>query len=55
MVTALTALARNEPDLDEVPTHVRDQLDVRVVGDVSDLVAAALSDSTAPADEAHAA
>jgi hypothetical protein len=43
-----------------VPTHVRDQLDVRVVGDVSDLdvsdlVAAALSDSTAPADEAHAA
>jgi ATP-dependent Lon protease len=37
--------ARNEPDLDEVPTHVRDQLNVRLVGDVSDLVAAALSAS----------
>jgi ATP-dependent Lon protease len=52
--------ARNEPDLDEVPTHVRDQLNVRVVSDVSDLVAAALvaaalPDGTAPADEAHAA
>jgi ATP-dependent Lon protease len=48
--------ARNEPDLDEVPTHVRDQLNVRLVGDVSDLVAAALSaDGTAPTDEAHAA
>ncbi|MGH3822923.1 MAG: S16 family serine protease, partial [Pseudonocardiaceae bacterium] len=48
--------ARNEPDLDEVPIHVRDQLNVRLVGDVSDLVAAALSpEGTAPADEAHAA
>jgi ATP-dependent Lon protease len=48
--------ARNEPDLDEVPTHVRDQLNVRLVGDVSDLVTAALSaNGTAPADEAHAA
>ena len=46
---------RNEPDLDEVPAHVRDQLNVRGVGDVSDLVAAALPDGTAPAGEAHAA
>jgi ATP-dependent Lon protease len=48
--------ARNEPDLDEVPSHVRDQLNVRLVSDVSELVAAALSaNGTAPADEAHAA
>ncbi|MFY9809159.1 MAG: endopeptidase La [Pseudonocardiaceae bacterium] len=35
--------ARNEPDLDEVPAHVRTELNVQLVGDVSDLVAAALS------------
>jgi ATP-dependent Lon protease len=43
--------ARNEPDLDDVPSHVRDQLTVHLVADVSDLLAAALSaDDTAPAD-----
>jgi ATP-dependent Lon protease len=43
--------ARNEPDLDEVPSHVRSQVNVRLVGDVSDLVAAALLvDETAPAN-----
>ena len=48
--------ARNEPDLDEVPTHVRDQVNVRLVGDVSDLIAAALSaDGTAPAAPVMAA
>ncbi len=48
--------ARNEPDLDEVPTHVRDQLNVRLVGDVSDLIATALSaDGTAPAEVTQAA
>ncbi|MGH3785448.1 MAG: endopeptidase La [Pseudonocardiaceae bacterium] len=48
--------ARNEPDLDEVPAHVRDQLNVRLVGDVSDLVTAALSaDGTAAADPVGAA
>jgi ATP-dependent Lon protease len=34
--------ARNEPDLDEVPERVREQLDVRLVSDVADLVAEAL-------------
>jgi ATP-dependent Lon protease len=34
--------ARNEPDLDDVPVEVRDRLDVRLVGDVAELVAAAL-------------
>ncbi len=47
---------RNEPDLDEVPAHVRDQVNVRLVGDVSDLVAAALSvGDTAPTGIAPAA
>jgi ATP-dependent Lon protease len=39
--------ARNGPDLDDVPTVVRDQLEIRLVSDVSDIVAAALE----PADE----
>ena len=34
--------ARNEPDLDEVPANVRDQVTVHLVGDVRDLIAAAL-------------
>ena len=33
---------RNEPDLDDVPAEVLAALDVRVVGDVADIVAAAL-------------
>ncbi|MDT7546226.1 MAG: ATP-dependent Lon protease [Actinomycetota bacterium] len=33
---------RNEPDLDDVPAAVRQQLDVRLVADVADLVRAAL-------------
>jgi ATP-dependent Lon protease len=33
---------RNEPDLDDVPAGVRQQLDVRLVADVADLVRAAL-------------
>jgi ATP-dependent Lon protease len=48
--------ARNEPDLDDVPAHVRDQVKIRLVGDVSDLLAAALSaDDTVPADWVAAA
>ncbi|HWA67436.1 MAG TPA: endopeptidase La [Mycobacteriales bacterium] len=34
--------ARNEPDLDDVPSAVRDQLEVRLVSDVADIIAAAL-------------
>jgi ATP-dependent Lon protease len=33
---------RNEPDLDDVPAAVRDQLDVRLVADVADVVREAL-------------
>jgi ATP-dependent Lon protease len=33
---------RNEPDLDDVPAAVRQQLDVRLVADVADLVRMAL-------------
>jgi ATP-dependent Lon protease len=33
---------RNGPDLDDVPASVRDQLDVRLVSDVAEIVAAAL-------------
>ena len=39
---------RNEPDLDDVPEAVREQLDVRLVSDVADLVRDALE----PAEEA---
>jgi ATP-dependent Lon protease len=42
---------RNEPDLDDVPAGVRQQLDVRLVADVADLVRAALE----PAASASAA
>ena len=34
--------ARNEPDLDDVPDEVRQALDIRLVGDVADIVADAL-------------
>jgi ATP-dependent Lon protease len=34
--------ARNEPDLDDVPEAVREQLDIRLVGDVADLLEVAL-------------
>jgi ATP-dependent Lon protease len=37
---------RNEPDLDDVPEAVRAQLDVRLVGDVADLVREALTPVT---------
>jgi ATP-dependent Lon protease len=33
---------RNEPDLDDVPARVREQLDVRLVSDVADVVRQAL-------------
>jgi ATP-dependent Lon protease len=39
---------RNEPDLDDVPEAVREQLDIRLVSDVADLVREALE----PAQEA---
>ncbi len=44
--------ARNEPDLDDVPAEVRDALDIRLVGDVADIVAVALDGGSAAADRA---
>ena len=44
---------RNEPDLDDVPESVRDQLEIRLVSDVADLVRDAL-ESAAPATTAAA-
>jgi ATP-dependent Lon protease len=38
---------RNEPDLDDVPPAVRDQLDVRLVSDVADLLGEALEPAVA--------
>ena len=41
-LTTVFLPARNEPDLDDVPESVREQLDVRLVADVADLVREAL-------------
>jgi ATP-dependent Lon protease len=47
---------RNEPDLDDVPAEVLEALDVRIVGDVADIVAAALEPAgSAAANETIAA
>ncbi len=43
--------ARNEPDLDDVPEEVRQALDIRLVGDVADIV----RDALVSADEAATA
>jgi ATP-dependent Lon protease len=43
---------RNEPDLEDVPAAVREQLDVRLVSDVADLVREALEPVAEPAAEA---
>ena len=37
-LTTIFLPARNEPDLDDVPAAVRDALDIRLVGDVADIV-----------------
>jgi ATP-dependent Lon protease len=46
-ITTVFLPKRNEPDLDDVPKSVREQLDVRLVGDVADLVREALEASGA--------
>jgi ATP-dependent Lon protease len=43
---------RNEPDLDDVPPDVLSSLDVRLVGDVADIVTYALAEPSAVADAA---
>jgi ATP-dependent Lon protease len=40
--------ARNEPDLDDVPADVVAALDIRLVSDVADILAYAVSDAAAP-------
>ncbi|MGZ4623892.1 MAG: S16 family serine protease, partial [Blastococcus sp.] len=42
-LTTVFLPARNEPDLDDVPAEVRERLTIHLVGDVADLVAAALA------------
>jgi ATP-dependent Lon protease len=42
---------RNEPDLDDVPAEVLEQVQVHLVADVLDLVAAALEPRALPAAE----
>ncbi|MDQ1705569.1 MAG: ATP-dependent Lon protease [Frankiaceae bacterium] len=44
-LTTVFLPGRNEPDLDDVPAAVREQLDVRLVTDVADLVREALEPS----------
>ena len=41
-LTTIFLPARNEPDLDDVPAEVLEAVDVRLVADVADIVAAAL-------------
>ncbi|MCB1039755.1 MAG: hypothetical protein KDA94_09545, partial [Acidimicrobiales bacterium] len=43
--------ARNEPDVDDVPTHIRDELTIRFATTVDQVVAWALEpDATSPAE-----
>jgi ATP-dependent Lon protease len=44
--------ARNEPDLDDVPAEVREALEIRLVGDVADIVATALEPATVEVTQA---
>jgi ATP-dependent Lon protease len=41
--------ARNEPDLDDVPSDVLASLDVRLVSDAADILAYAVADASAAA------
>ncbi len=53
-LTTVFLPARNEPDLDDVPAEVRAAIDVRLVGDVADILAYALEEA-APATQPVAA
>jgi ATP-dependent Lon protease len=52
-LTTIFLPARNEPDLDDVPESVREQLDVRFVADVADIVREALEPAAADASTAE--
>jgi ATP-dependent Lon protease len=49
-LTEVIVPARNEPDLDDLPTEVRDQLKIHVLGDVADVLKLALRPAEADAD-----
>jgi len=53
-LTTVFLPARNEPDLDDVPTEVLSALDIRLVGDVAEILAEALDKSRSDA-ASHAA
>jgi ATP-dependent Lon protease len=48
-ITTVLLPRRNEPDLDDVPESVRDELTVHLVGDVREVIDLALEPATAPA------
>jgi ATP-dependent Lon protease len=48
-ITTVLLPRRNEPDLDDVPASVRDELTVHLVGDVREVIELALEPATAPA------
>jgi ATP-dependent Lon protease len=59
-LTEVIIPARNEPDLDDLPTEVRDALTIHVTGDVADVLRLALRPAATavaagPADLARAA
>jgi ATP-dependent Lon protease len=49
-LTEVIVPARNEPDLDDLPTEVREQLKIHVLGDVADVLALALRPASEDAD-----
>src|SRR5260221_3778770 len=48
-ITTVLIPSRNEPDLEDVPQGVRDQLDIHPVTDVREVLELALEPATAPA------
>ncbi|MEN3308370.1 MAG: ATP-dependent Lon protease [Micromonosporaceae bacterium] len=53
-LTEVIIPARNEPDLDDVPAEVREQLTVHLAGDVADVLGLALGPAVRPAELAAA-
>ncbi len=50
-LTTVFLPARNEPDLDDLPAEVRDAIEIRLVSDVADIVAAAIEPAAGAAAE----
>ena len=49
-LTTVIVPKRNEPDLDDLPAEVREQLTVHAVSDVADVLAIALEPGAVPAE-----